>query len=171
MNSSRDVVVEDYTRIPSGHFVESGVDDPPFHRESFRTPIQTSGIFNPSSVPVCFFWIAASRHDIFDKLGMIPNQPTSSHILITSTTYTVPLNHFVGMTSNFVIVSDLLLVSTHIILPLQLTSSTTVPLVAPFSAGSLVTTQAPIGTPLPLRSNPSLPPGYNVLSSSITNPT
>jgi hypothetical protein len=35
----------------------------------------------------------------------------------------------------------------------------------------MVITQAPIGTPLPLRSNPSLPPRYNALNTSIANPT
>jgi hypothetical protein len=107
------------------------VDDPPFHSESFRTLVHTSGIFNPSSVPVRSFWRTSSGHDIFDKLGMSPNQPTSSHIPVTSTAYTVPLNHFTGTTSNVVMVSDPLLVGTHTILPLQLTSSTTVPQVTP----------------------------------------
>jgi hypothetical protein len=109
--------------------------------------------------------------DIFDKLGMSPNQPTSPHIPVTSTAYTVPPNHFTSTTSNISMVSDPLLVGTHTILPSQFTSSTTVPQVAPFSVGSSVTIQAPIGTPLPSRPNPSLPPGYNALSSSITNPT
>jgi hypothetical protein len=147
------------------------VDDPPFHSESFRTPVHTYGIFNLSSVPVCSFWRTPSRHDIFDRLGMSPNQPTSSYVPITSTAYTVPLNHFNGTTSNFVTASELLLVGTHTILPLQFTSSTTVPQVAHFSTGSSGTIQALIGTPLPLRSNPSLPPRYNALSSSIPNPT
>jgi hypothetical protein len=51
----------------------------------------------------------------------------SSHTPITSTSYTVPLDHFTGTTSNVVTVSDQLLVGSHTILPLQLTSSTTVP--------------------------------------------
>jgi hypothetical protein len=82
---------------------------------------------------------------------MIPNQPTSSHTHVTSTTYIVPLNHFTGTTSNFVMVSDPLLVGTHTILPLRLTNSTTVPQVAHVSAGSTVVTQAPFGMPLSLR--------------------
>jgi hypothetical protein len=147
------------------------VDDPPFHNESFRISVQTYGIFNPSSIPVRSFWRTASRHDIFAKLGMSPNQPMSSHIHVTSIAYTVPLDHFIGTTSNVVTVSGPLLVGTHTILHLQLTISTTVPQVAPFSAGISITTQAPIGTPLPLRSNSSLPPGYNSLSSSIAKPT
>jgi hypothetical protein len=112
-----------------------------------------------------------SRSDIFDKLGMIPNQPTSPHIFVTSTDYTVPLNQFTSTTINISTVLDQLLVGTHIVLPSQFTSSTTVPQVAPFSVRSSVTIQDPIGTPLPLRSNPSLTPRYNALSSSIPNPT
>jgi hypothetical protein len=54
INSSGDVIVEDYTRIPTGPYTESGVDDPPFQSESFRTLVHTAGIFNPSSVPPFF---------------------------------------------------------------------------------------------------------------------
>ena len=75
-------------------------------------------LFNPSSVPVRSFWRTSSGHNIFDKLGMRPNQPMSSHTLITSTSYIVPLDHFAGTTSNVVTVSDPLLVGTHTILPL-----------------------------------------------------
>jgi hypothetical protein len=107
----------------------------------------------------------------FDKLGMSPNQPMLSHTLITSTAYTITLDHFTGMTSNVFTVSDLLLVGSHTILPLHLTSSTTVPQVTHVYVGSLVITQAPIGTPLPPRSNPSLPPRYNALNTSIANTT
>jgi hypothetical protein len=74
INSSGDVV-EDYTRIPIGPYAESGVDDPPFQSESFRTSVHTARILNPSSVPVCSFWRTSSGHDVFDKLGMRPNQP------------------------------------------------------------------------------------------------
>jgi hypothetical protein len=41
----------------------------------------------------------------------------------------------------------------------------------PVSAGNTVITQDPIETLLLLRSNPSLPPGYNYLNTSIPNPT
>jgi hypothetical protein len=94
-----------------------------------------------------------------------------SHTPVTSTTYTVPLDHFTGTTSNVITVSDQLLVGSHSILPLHLANSTMVPQATPVSAGNTVITQAPIGTPLPLRSNPSLPPGYNALNTSIANPT
>jgi hypothetical protein len=118
INSSGDVVVEDYTRIPTGPYAESGVDDPPFQSESFRTLVHTIENFNPSSVPVRYFWRTSSGHDIFDKIVMSPNQPMSSHTPVTSIAYTVPLDHFTRTTSNVVTVSDSLLVGTHTILPL-----------------------------------------------------
>jgi hypothetical protein len=46
-----------------------------------------------------------------------------------------------------------------------------VPQAMTVSTGNVVITQAPIGTPLPLRPNPSLPPGYNALNTSIAIPT
>jgi hypothetical protein len=45
-----------------------------------------------------------------------------------------------------------------------------VPQATPVFARSGVNTQDPIGTPLPLRPNPSLPPGYHALNTSIANP-
>jgi hypothetical protein len=89
----------------------------------------------------------------------------------TSVTYTVPLDHFTGTTSNVTTVSDQLLVGSHSILPLQMAHSTMVPQATTVSTGNVVITQAPIGTPLPLRPNPSLPPGYNALNTSIAIPT
>jgi hypothetical protein len=71
--------------------------------------------------------MTSSRHDIFNKLGMIQNQPMSSHTLVTSTYYTVPLDHFIGTKINVVSGPDPLLVGTHTILSLKLTSSTLVP--------------------------------------------
>jgi hypothetical protein len=46
------------------------------------------------------------------------NQPMESHTPTTSIAYTIPLDHFTGMTSNFVTVSDQSLVGSHTILPL-----------------------------------------------------
>jgi hypothetical protein len=66
-------------------------------------------------------------------------------------------------------VSDQLLVGSHTIFPLQLTSSTMIPQVTHVFAGSSIINQAPIGTSLSASSSPSLPPGYNVIHSSITN--
>jgi hypothetical protein len=60
INSSGDVVAEDYTGIPTGPHTESGVDDPLFQSESFRTLVHTAGIFNPSSCPCPF-----SLEDLF----------------------------------------------------------------------------------------------------------
>jgi hypothetical protein len=121
--------------------------------------------------PVHSLWRTSSGHDIFDKLGMSPNQPMESHTPVTSTTYTVPLDHFTGTTSNVVTVSDQLLVGSDIILPLHLANSTMVPQATFAFSRSAVITQDPIGTPLPLRSNPSLPLGYNALNTFIANPT
>jgi hypothetical protein len=170
INSFRDVVVEEYPRIPSGPFVESGVDEPPFPSEAFRSPVQTFGTFNPSSIPVHSLWRTPLGHDIFYKLGMSPNQPTSPHVPFTSIAYTVPPNHFTGTTSNIATISNPLLVGTHTILPSKFTSSTLIPQVSPFSVGSLVTIQSPIGTPLSSRPNPSLTSGYNSTSGFIPNP-
>jgi hypothetical protein len=102
---------------------------------------------------------------------MSPNKPMVSHTPMTSTTYRIPLDHFTSTTSNVVTVSDQLLVGSHTILPLQLTRSTMVPQVMSVSIESLIITQYRIGTPLFLRSNTSLPPGYNTLNTSISNPT
>jgi hypothetical protein len=105
--------------------------------------------------------------DIFEKLGMSPNQPMASHTPMTSTAYTVPLDHFTGMTNNVVIVSDqfwLVLTQFFLFISLTLPWSHKLPMFLPESA---VITQPPIGTPLPLRSNTSLPPGYNTLNTSV----
>jgi hypothetical protein len=101
----------------------------------------------------------------------IHNQPMASQIPKMYVTYTAPLDHFTGTTSNVVTFSYQLLVDSHSILPLQISHSTIVPQVTTVSIRNVVITQAPIGTPLPLRSNPSLPPGYNALNNSIAIPT
>jgi hypothetical protein len=82
-------------------------------------------------------------------------------------TYMVPLDHFTGTTSSVTVVSDQFLVGSHSILPLQMAHSTTVPRAMTISTENVVITQALIGTPLPPRPNPSLPPGYNALNLSI----
>jgi hypothetical protein len=125
INSSGDVVVEDYTRIPTEPHANFGVEYPLFQSESFRTTVHTAGNFYPSSSgPIRSLWKTSLEQDIFEKLGMshlrqrTSNKPMESHTLVTSTTYTVPLDHFTGMTSNVVIVSDQLLVGSHTMLPL-----------------------------------------------------
>jgi hypothetical protein len=95
----------------------------------------------------------------------------ASQMLETSVTYTIPLDHFTSTTSNVVTVSDQLLVGSHSILPLHISHSTMVPQATTISTGNVVITQDPIGTPLLLRSNPSLPPEYNALNTSIDIPT
>jgi hypothetical protein len=85
-------------------------------------------------------------------------------------TYKVPLDHFTSTTSNVAIVSYQLLVGFHSILPLQMTHSTMVLQDATISTGNVVISQDPIGTPIPLIPNPSLPPGYNALNTSIAIP-
>jgi hypothetical protein len=110
-------------------------------------------------------------HDIFDKLGMSPNQPMGSHTPMTSTAYTIPLDHFTSMANNVVTILDQLLVGSHTILPLQLANSTMVPQAMHVSNGRIIISQDPIGTPLPIRPNSSLPPGYHTLNMSIANPS
>jgi hypothetical protein len=139
--------------------------------------VHTVGTFDPSSsCHVLSLWRTYLGHDIFAKLGIIhichraSNQPLTSHTPMNSTAYTVPLDHFTGMTSNVVIVSDQLLVGSHTIIPLQLSSSTMVPQAMHVSLRSEAITQDPIGTLLSLRSNLSLPPRYNALNTYISNP-
>jgi hypothetical protein len=75
----------------------------------------------------------------------------ASHTPMTSTTYMVPLDHFTGTASNVVTVSDQLLVGSHTIIHFQLASSTMVPQATHVFIESEVITEAPIGTPIPLR--------------------
>jgi hypothetical protein len=46
------------------------------------------------------------------------NQPMASHMTMNSTSYTIPLYHFTGTTSNVVTVLDQLFFGSHLILPL-----------------------------------------------------
>jgi hypothetical protein len=178
INSSRDIVIEEYIEMPIGPHEKSGVDAPFFQSEPFRTLVHVVGNFDPRTPgPSRTLWRTSSGQNIFYKLEMshlrsrTPNQPMASQTPMTSTTYTIPLDHFTGTTNNVVTVSDQLLVGFHSILPLHLTRSTMVSQAMPISAGKMLITQAPIGTLLPLRKNPSLPPGYNSLNTSIAIPT
>ena len=47
-----------------------------------------------------------------------PDQPLASQMPGTSVTYTVPLDHFTGTTTSVATISNQLLVSSHLILPL-----------------------------------------------------
>jgi hypothetical protein len=160
MKSSREIVVVDNTKVPTGPNVGSGVEDPHFHSESFRTPNHTVKTFNPSFIPFIV-------RDIYDNLGASPDQPMASQMPKTSVTYTKPLDHFTGTTSSVTVVSDQLLVGSHSILPLHIAHSIMVPRDTTIYAGNVVVTQAPFETPLPSRPNPSLPPGYRDLNTSI----
>jgi hypothetical protein len=93
MNSSEEIVVVDNTKVPTRPNARSGVDDPLFQSESFRTPAHTVGIFNLSSAP-------SSVRDLFGALGTSSNQPMASQMPETSVTYTITLDHFTGMTNN-----------------------------------------------------------------------
>jgi hypothetical protein len=164
MNSLGEIVVVENTEVSTGPNTGSGVDDPLFQSESFRTPAHTVGIFNPHSAP-------SSVRDLFGTLGTSSNQPMALQMLETFVTYTIPLDHFTGMTSNVTIVSDQFLLGSHSILPLQMAHSTTVPQATTVSTRNVVITQSPIGTSFLLRPNPSLPPEYNALNTSIAIPT
>jgi hypothetical protein len=164
MNSSREIIVVENIEVPTGPNMGSGVDDPLFQSESFRSPTHTVGIFNPRSAP-------SSVRDIFSTLGMSSNQPMASQIHKMFVTYTIPLDHFTGTTSNFTMISNHFLVGSHSILPLQMAHSTMVPQATTISTRNVAITQSPIGARLPLRPNPSLPPGYNALNTSISIPT
>jgi hypothetical protein len=152
MNSLVEIVVVENIELPTGPTTGYGVDNPLFHSESFRTLTHTARIFNPSSSH-------SSGHDIFGALGTSSNQTMASQMSDTYVTYMIPLDHFTGTTSKVVTVSDQLLVGSHSIIPLQIAHST------------MVITRYPIGTPLLLRPNMSLPPGYNALNTSISIPT
>jgi hypothetical protein len=46
MNSSGEIVVVENFEVPTGPNAGSGVEDPHFHSESFRTPTHTAGTSN-----------------------------------------------------------------------------------------------------------------------------
>jgi hypothetical protein len=162
VNSSGEVVVIEETEVSTGPHAGSGVEDPFFQSESFRTPTHTVGTSGFGSVPltVC---------DLYGNLGVNPDQPMASQVPETSVSYTVPLNHFTGMTSNVITVADQLLIGSHSNPSIQMAHSTMVLHVATIPTGNVTPSQALIGTPL--RPNPSVPLGYRALNPSITNTT
>jgi hypothetical protein len=87
----------------------SGVEDPLFQSESFRTPTHTVGTSNFGSIPL-------TVRDLYGNLGASPDQPMASQVPETSVTYTVPLDHFTGTTSSVTTISDQLLIGSHSIL-------------------------------------------------------
>jgi hypothetical protein len=116
VNSSREIVIVDDTEVPTRPNAGSGVEDPLFQSESFRTPAHTVGTSNFGSIPL-------TVHDLYGNLGVSLDQPMASQMPETSVTYTVPLDHFTGTTSSVTTVSDQLLVGSHLILPLQMAHS------------------------------------------------
>jgi hypothetical protein len=95
-----------------------------------------------------------------------PDRPMASQVPETSVTYTVPLDHFTGTTSNVTTISDQLLIGSHSIPTIQMAHSTMVPQATTIPTRNVTSLQAPIGTPL--RPNPSFPPGYRALNTSVS---
>jgi hypothetical protein len=86
-----------------------------------------------------------------------------------SISYMVPLNHFIGMTSNVITVADQLLIGSLSNPSIQMAHSTMVLHVATIPTRNLTPSQVSIGTPL--RPNPLVPLAYIYLNPSITNTT
>jgi hypothetical protein len=107
VNSSGQVVVIDDTEIPTRPNIGSGVEDPLFQSESFRTPAHTIGTYGFGSIPLIV-------HDLYGNLGTSLDQPMASQVPETFVSYTVPLDHFTGMTSNVIIIADQLLIGSHL---------------------------------------------------------
>jgi hypothetical protein len=120
MNSSEEIVIVENTEVPTRPNIGSGVKDPLFHSESFRTPAHTIRNSNPSSTPL-------TVHDIYDKLGVSLDQTIGSQIPDISVTYTIPLDHFTGTTHSVTIVPYQLLDGSRSILPLHMAHSIIIP--------------------------------------------
>jgi hypothetical protein len=158
MNSSGEIVVDENFEVPTGPNVGSGVEDPHFHSEYFRTSTHTIGTSNPNFVPL-------TVHDLYSNLGASPNRPIISQVPETYVTYIVPLDHFTGTTSGVTTVSDQILIGSHSIPTLQMDHSTMVLQATIIPIGNVVISQAPIGTPIPSRLSPSLPPRLRLTSN------
>jgi hypothetical protein len=139
------------------------------HNQIYKVQHQKGSRSLASKCPQRISGLSAPERDVTRQRTY--NQPMESHTHVNSTSYTIPLDPFTGMTNNVATILDQLLVGSTKILPLYLGSSTLVSQDTPICDGSAVITQDHIGTPLPLRSNPSLPPGYNALNTSIYNPS
>jgi hypothetical protein len=120
MNSSGEIVVVENIGVPIQPNIGSGVDDPLFPSESFRTSSHIVGVVNPSSTP-------STVRDIYDNLGVSLDQPMASQMTEILVTYMVPLDHFTRMTNNVTMVLEQMFVGAHSILPLQMAHSTMVP--------------------------------------------
>jgi hypothetical protein len=158
MNSSGEIFVD--TEVPNGPNIRSRVEDPFFQSESVRTLSHTVGTFGFGSIPL-------TVRDMYGNLRSSPNQPMESQVKKTYVTYMVPLDHFTSTVSNITIISDQLLIGSHSIPTLHMAHSTMVPQATTIPTRNVVISQALIGTPLPSRPNPSLPPRYRALNTSI----
>jgi hypothetical protein len=101
MNSLGDIVL--YIDIPTGPNVGSGVEDPLFQSESFRTPTHTVGT-GFGSIPLIV-------RDLYGNLGMSLDQHVVSQVPEMFVSYMVTLDQFVGMTSN--VTTDQLSIGSH----------------------------------------------------------
>jgi hypothetical protein len=164
MKSLGEIVVDENFEVPTGPNTRSGVEDPHFHSESFRTPTHSVRTSILGFVPliVC---------DLYENLGVSSDRPTISQVPETSVTYMVPLDHFTGTTSSVTTISDQILFGYDSIPTTQMAHSTMVPQATTIPTGNVVISQDPIGTPIPYRINPSLPLGYRALNSFISIPT
>jgi hypothetical protein len=150
MNSSGELVVDTYG-IPTGPHTGPGAENPLWTTDIFRIPPRTV-------------------RDLYD-LGVGPDTPVISQLPETSVTYTIPLDHFSGTTSNITVIPDTQSVGPSSNFSLQMAHSTMVPHVTTIPTRNVVVNQAPIGTPLSSRPIPSLPPGYHSLNPSTAIPT
>jgi hypothetical protein len=107
VNSSGEVVFIEETEVSTKPHTRSGVEDPFFQSESFRTPTHTVGTSGFGSVPLTF-------RDLYGNLGVSPDQPMESQVPETYVSYTVPLNHFTGTIRNVSIIADQLLIGSHL---------------------------------------------------------
>jgi hypothetical protein len=94
-----------------------------------------------------------------------------SQVTETCVAYMVPLDHFTGTTNNVIIVSDQMLIGSHSIPTLEMAHYTMVTQATKIPTRNVVISQDPIGTTLPPIPNPSLPPRYRALNTSIVIPT
>jgi hypothetical protein len=117
VNSSGEIVVIDDTEIPTRPNAGSGVEDPLFQSESFRTPAHTVGTSGFGSIPL-------TVRDLYGNLGVSPDRPMASQVPETSVSYTVPLDHFTGTTSNVITIADQLLIGSHSNPTIQMAHST-----------------------------------------------
>jgi hypothetical protein len=159
VNSSGEVFVIEDTEVPTGPHAGIEVEDPFFQSESFKTSTHTVGTSSFGYVPLTI-------RDLYGNLGASPDRPMASQVPEMSVSYTIPLNHFTGMTSNAITVADQLLIGSHSNPTIQMAHSTMVPHVATIPTENVTSSQALIGTPL--RPNPSVPLGYRALNPSIT---